>query len=148
MILTPGQVSLAELEIVWRSDEPISLAGDVRGPIDAAAAIVRRAAEGNEAIYGVNTGFGKLANVTIAADDTAALQRNLVLSHCCGVGEVLDTPTTRLMMVLKLLSLARGASGVVWETAALLMAMVNKACLLYTSPSPRDVEESRMPSSA
>jgi histidine ammonia-lyase len=127
MILTPGQVSLAELEIVWRSDEPISLGGDVRGPIDAAAAIVRRAAEGNEAIYGVNTGFGKLANVTIAADDTAALQRNLVLSHCCGVGEVLDTPTTRLMMVLKLLSLARGASGVVWETAALLMAMVNKA---------------------
>ena len=73
---------------------------------------MRAAANGDEAVYGVNTGFGKLANVTIAADATASLQRNLILSHCCGVGEALDLPTTRLMMVLKLLSLGRGASGV------------------------------------
>ena len=62
----------------------------------------------------MNTGFGKLASVKIAAGDTAKLQRNLVLSHCCGVGEALDVNTTRLMMVLKLLSLGRGASGTRW----------------------------------
>ena len=90
---------------------------------------MRAAANGDEAVYGVNTGFGKLANVTIAADATASLQRNLILSHCCGVGEALDLPTTRLMMVLKLLSLGRGASGVSWETVALITAMINRGVL-------------------
>ena len=92
--------------------------------VEAAAELVRHAAAGDEAVYGVNTGFGKLASVKIPPDQTEALQRNLILSHCCGVGEALDRPTTRLMMVLKLLSLGRGASGVAWRTVELIGDMV------------------------
>ena len=99
---------------------------DTKAPIEAAAAFVSKAAAGGVAVYGVNTGFGKLANVPIAEDQTATLQRNLVLSHCCGVGETLEAPTIRMMMVLKLLSLGRGASGVAWTTVDLITEMLNK----------------------
>ncbi|MBV1896324.1 MAG: histidine ammonia-lyase, partial [Rhodobacteraceae bacterium] len=86
--------------------------------------MVAQAAAGGEAVYGVNTGFGKLASQKIAPEDTAKLQENLILSHCCGVGDALSVPLTRLMMVLKLLSLGRGASGVRWEICALLEGML------------------------
>ena len=72
------------------------------------------------AVYGINTGFGKLASVRIAAGDLATLQRNLVLSHAAGVGEPMPVPVARLMMALKLASLAQGASGVRPATMALL----------------------------
>ncbi len=85
-----------------------------------------RAAAGNQPVYGVNTGFGKLASVSIAAKDTATLQRNLILSHCCGVGEQIPARLTRLMMGLKLLSLGRGASGVRWGLIELLQAMLER----------------------
>ena len=110
--LMPGAATLAELEALWRDGGAVCLHESARPKIEAAAALVRRAAEGEDAVYGVNTGFGSLASVKIAPEDTATLQRNLILSHCCGVGEALDVATTRLMMVLKLLSLGRGASGV------------------------------------
>ena len=129
MLLIPGEVNLAQFEDVWRGNDQIELHADVRGAIDAAASLVRNAANGDEAVYGVNTGFGKLANVAIDPEKMTKLQRNLILSHCCGVGEALDAKTTRLMMVLKLLSLGRGASGVVWETVDLIVGMVNKGVL-------------------
>ena len=112
--LKPGQTALPQLEHIWRSGEAAILHADARPQIEKAAELVARAAAGTDAVYGVNTGFGKLASVKIAAGDTAKLQRNLILSHCCGVGEALDVNTTRLMMVLKLLSLGRGASGTRW----------------------------------
>ena len=69
--------------------------------------------QGSAAVYGVNTGFGKLASLQDRRrEDTATLQRNLILSHCCGVGEPMPRDVARLMMALKLLSLGRGASGV------------------------------------
>lgn len=123
-ILMPGATRLDQLQDIWRSDLAVSLDQSARPGIEAAAALVARAAAGEEAVYGVNTGFGKLASVKIAAADTETLQRNLILSHCCGVGEVLDTATTRLMMVLKLLSLGRGASGVAWTTVAMIESML------------------------
>ena len=82
------------------------------------AAVVRA----DDPVYGVNTGFGKLSSVRIAARDTATLQRNLILSHCAGVGETTDPVIVRMMMTLKLLSLGRGASGVRW---ALIEAIEN-----------------------
>ncbi len=127
--LIPGEASLHQLEAIWRGADPVQLHPDARPRIEAAAALVQQAAQGGEAVYGVNTGFGKLASVKIAAGDTAKLQRNLILSHCCGVGEWLDPATTRLMMALKLLSLGRGASGVAWRTAALIEAMLAKDVL-------------------
>jgi len=124
LILTPGATTLDQLETLWRQGLAARLSDDCRGPVQAAAQIVATAAAGQTAVYGVNTGFGKLASVKIAPEDTATLQRNLILSHCCGVGEALDPATTRLMMALKLLSLGRGASGVRWEIIALIEGML------------------------
>ncbi|MCC5978026.1 MAG: histidine ammonia-lyase [Salinarimonas sp.] len=126
LTLTPGETGLSMLEQLWRESLPARLADAARPGIEAAAEKVREAAEGGEAVYGVNTGFGKLASVKIAPGDTATLQRNLILSHCCGVGEPLDHATTRLMMALKLLSLGRGASGVRWEVIATIEAMLER----------------------
>ncbi len=126
LTLTPGTETLVTLEAIWRTGAAVRLNRDAKPAVEAAADLVRRAAEGGEAVYGVNTGFGKLASVKIAAKDTATLQRNLILSHCCGVGDTLDIATTRLMMSLKLLSLGRGASGVAWTTVELIEAMLAK----------------------
>jgi len=124
MILRPGSATLADLERIWRGDGPVALATETRAAVEGSARRVAEAAAGGAAVYGVNTGFGKLASTRIASGDTALLQRNLVLSHACGLGERLDPATTRLMMALKLLSLGRGASGVRWETIALVEAMI------------------------
>lgn len=123
-ILTPGETTLTQLERLWRSSEAARLSDSARAGIEASAGMVANAAAGNDAVYGVNTGFGRLANVKIAATDTEFLQRNLILSHCCGVGDALDVATARLMMALKLLSLGRGASGVRRRTIALIESML------------------------
>jgi len=124
LTLIPAATDLATLEILWRDGAPARLDPGAKDPVDAAAQRIQNAALGDAPVYGVNTGFGKLASVRITPEDTETLQRNLILSHCCGVGEALDTPTTRLMIALKLLSLGRGASGVRWEVCALLEAML------------------------
>ena len=126
IVLMPGSTSLAQLEILWRSGVAANLDPSARPGMQAAADLVGKAAAEDTAVYGVNTGFGKLAHLKIAPQDTAKLQRNLVLSHCCGVGEALDVSTTRLMMILKLLSLGRGASGVALATVDLIEAMLEK----------------------
>ena len=126
VILVPGSTSLATLEKVWREACAASLDACARPAMQAAAELVERAASGDVAVYGVNTGFGKLASIKIEATDTAVLQRNLILSHCCGVGSTLDVKTTRLMMTLKLLSIGRGASGVALKTVDLIEGMLAK----------------------
>lgn len=122
--LQPAVTGLAQLEQIWRGTEPVVLTADAMPAIRQSADLVAIASKGDVAIYGVNTGFGKLASVKIPPQDTEQLQRNLVLSHCCGVGEPLEIATTRLMMSLKLLSLGRGASGVRPEICAQLEAMI------------------------
>jgi histidine ammonia-lyase len=117
---------LAQLHDIWTDAQVVVLHPSSHAGIASAADLVADAANGEDAVYGVNTGFGKLASVKIEAKDVATLQRNLILSHCCGVGEALDEPTTRLMMALKLLSLGRGASGVAMTTVALIEAMLAK----------------------
>ena len=124
LTLIPGETSLAQLETLWRTGAAARLDPATAPAIATSAGRIAAAAAGDAAVYGVNTGFGKLASVRIAPEDTATLQRNLILSHCCGVGEPLSQPTTRLMMALKLLSLGRGASGVRPEIVALIEAML------------------------
>lgn len=124
LVLTPGAVELAVLETIYRDAPALSLEPDSKIAVDRAAEVVADAAKGEDAIYGVNTGFGKLASTKIRHEDTAQLQRNLVLSHCCGVGEPLSGQLTRLMMVLKLLSLGRGASGVRWAVIEQIQEML------------------------
>jgi histidine ammonia-lyase len=120
MILVPGSVTLTDLEVLYRQSPAVRLHADTHGKIDAASAVLAEAARGGEAVYGVNTGFGKLASTQIAPEDTERLQRNLILSHCCGVGEPLSEPIVRLTMTLKLMSLGRGASGVRMEVIKLI----------------------------
>jgi len=126
LTLRPGEVSLETLESIWRDELAITLDDEARTAIRGAAERVAIAARGSEAVYGVNTGFGKLASIRIAPEDSTQLQRNLVLSHCCGVGEATPRSITRLMMVLKLISLGRGASGVREEVIDLLEGMLAK----------------------
>ena len=123
-LLTPAATPLAQLERIYREERPSRLHPDARAGITAAAARIAAAAAGETAVYGVNTGFGKLASLKIAPKDTAKLQENLILSHCCGVGDPVPRAITRLMMTLKLLSLGRGASGVRPEIVALIEAML------------------------
>jgi len=122
--LNPGQVGLAQLERIFRQGLPVRLDDSARPGIQRAAGHIAAAALGGAAVYGVNTGFGKLASVKIAPEDTETLQKNLILSHCCGVGDPMPEDVTRLMMVLKLLSLGRGASGVRPEVVALIEGML------------------------
>ncbi len=90
----------------------------------ASRAVVDRAAAGDAAAYGINTGFGKLADVRVAPDQVATLQQNLVRSHCCGVGEPLSEAEVRGMLLLRANVLAKGCSGVRTEVAELLVAML------------------------
>ena len=127
--LTPGTATLCVLEDIYRNMPEVRLDDSARGPVQAAADMVAEAAAGTVAVYGINTGFGKLASKKIAPEDTETLQRNLILSHCCGVGEALAEDKTRLMMVLKLLSLGRGASGVRWDIIKQIEDMLAKGVI-------------------
>ncbi len=113
--LFPGSVTLDDLESIWRNEWTYLLHDSAKPSVDAAAAKVAQIAAGTDAVYGINTGFGKLASLKIAPDDTAALQRNLILSHCCGVGDPMPRDVLRMMMTLKVISLGRGASGIRWD---------------------------------
>ena len=127
--LTPGSAPLSALEQIWRDGLAVSLQRECRAGVEAAAACVQRAAAGDAAVYGINTGFGKLASTRIAAEQTATLQRNLILSHCCGVGDALPEAVVRLVMTLKLLSLGRGASGVRWLVIEQIEQMLARGVL-------------------
>ena len=121
--LIPGAVPLDDWRAVWRGAPVVLAAGHETSTVASAAAVARILRRG-EPVYGVNTGFGKLAGVRIAEADLVELQRNIVLSHAAGVGPATSVETTRLMMALKLASLAQGASGVRLETQRLLEAML------------------------
>lgn len=129
MMLIPGAVTLNDLSHLYWDCPPVELTRDTRPEIDRTAAIIARAAIGEPAVYSVNTGFGKLANTRIAPGDTARLQRNLILSHCCGVGPDMSERNVRLIMTLKLMSLGRGASGVRWEVIEQIETMMLKGVI-------------------
>ena len=127
--LSPGRTRLETLEQIYRQCGPVAIDETAKTQVDLAVETVARAAQGDRPVYGVNTGFGKLASVRVPPDDTVSLQRNLILSHCCGVGHGLPAPVVRLVMVLKILSLSRGASGVRWSVITLLQSMINAGVL-------------------
>ncbi len=117
LILTPGAVPLS----AWRDlyfGRAARLDPACRPAVERSAAVVDAIVAQGDPVYGINTGFGKLASVRIAAEDLARLQRNIVLSHAAGVGEPLPVEVVRLVMALKVASLGQGASGLRWETLA------------------------------
>lgn len=125
LTLTPGSLTLKQLRHVWRQPVTLSLDENAHAAInDSVACVEAIVAEGRTA-YGINTGFGLLAQTRIATHDLENLQRSLVLSHAAGVGQPLDDNIVRLMMVLKINSLARGFSGIRLSVIQALMALVN-----------------------
>lgn len=126
--LKPGQVTLAQWRDIYRGATP-TLDPACADAVAASAATVARIVAKGDPVYGINTGFGKLASVRIPAEDLETLQRNIVLSHCAGMGEPSPVPVIRLMMALKLASLAQGASGIRPATLALLEAMLAKGVI-------------------
>ncbi len=137
IVLQPGAVSLGD----WRSicsGAPARLVDGAHAAIAESAAAVERIIARGQPVYGINTGFGKLASVRIDDTDLATLQRNIVLSHAAGVGAPSPEGVVRLMMALKLASLGQGASGVRPATIALLEAMLGKG-LVPVIPSQGSV---------
>ena len=122
--LTPGKVTLSEFSQNYRKNPDVTLNQKSKSAVEKAAHIVEQAAGSDAPVYGINTGFGKLAGIRIPTEQTALLQRNLILSHCCGVGEPLPQNIVRLVMTLKMLSLGRGASGVRWEVIEQIGALL------------------------
>lgn len=126
IILHPGRVSLGDLSAIYWQHAPARLDASFDAGIEKAAARIAEIAAGNAPVYGINTGFGKLASIKIESADVATLQRNLILSHCCGVGQSLPENVVRLIMALKLVSLGRGASGVRLDLIRLIEGMLEK----------------------
>ena len=129
--ITPGQLGLADLRAARAGGVRLTLHGSAEAPIAASAAAVQAAAAGDVAIYGVNTGFGKLASQRISKAELASLQCNLIRSHCVGVGAPLPPSVVRLMLLCKSASLARGYSGVRRSTIECLLQVFNSGLIPY-----------------
>jgi len=128
VMLEPGAVGLAQ----WRAvldGAAVGLDAACRPQIRKSAAAIQAIVAEGRVVYGVNTGFGKLASTHIAKADLETLQRNLVLSHATGTGAALPDPVTRLVMAMKAASLARGYSGISEATLDHLMAMLDAGVL-------------------
>jgi histidine ammonia-lyase len=125
LLLNGDALTLAQLDAVAAATLEVAIAPGSRSRMLASRAVVDRAAAGDAAAYGINTGFGKLADVRVAPDQVAVLQQNLVRSHCCGVGEPLSEAEVRGMLLLRANVLAKGRSGVRTEVAELLVAMLS-----------------------
>nr|WP_315204050.1 histidine ammonia-lyase [uncultured Albidiferax sp.] len=138
MLITPGLLTLEQLQRIHASVTPLELDPACRDGIRASAALVQAAADGDAPVYGVNTGFGKLANQRISKAQLATLQLNLIRSHSVGVGEPLAAPIVRLMLATKAASLARGHSGVREVVVDTLLA-VHNAGLVPHVPSQGSV---------
>ncbi len=114
--LRPGELTLEELHGAWQQSAEIDLDPACYPNVERAAQTVKDIVASGKAVYGINTGFGLLAQTRVPTSQLEQLQTNLVLSHSCGVGEILGESETRLILILKLASLAQGYSGVSRQT--------------------------------
>ena len=123
--IVPGKLNLAQLRQVNDNVMTIGLDPQCGTAIDAAAAVVADVIAQGRTVYGINTGFGLLANTKIKVEELETLQRSIVLSHAAGIGNFMEPATVRLMMVLKINSLARGFSGIRRTVIDALIQLVN-----------------------
>ncbi|MES2907131.1 MAG: histidine ammonia-lyase, partial [Pseudomonadota bacterium] len=128
IILRPAQMQLKDWRAIYRGAD-IALDKSCLPAVEKAAQHVANVVTKGEAVYGINTGFGRLASVGIDVADIETLQRNLVLSHAAGTGAPLPANITRLMMALKIASLGQGASGIRVETLQMLVTLLQKNLL-------------------
>ncbi|EKT63821.1 histidine ammonia-lyase [Providencia burhodogranariea] len=125
LTIHPGKMTLDDLRIVISKPVTVALDKHSHSAIEKSVATVNKIIAEDKTAYGINTGFGLLANTRIATEDLQSLQRSIVMSHAAGVGEPLDDELVRLIMVLKINSLARGFSGIRLEVIEALIALVN-----------------------
>ena len=123
--LVPGAVTLAELRRIHAGGVTLQLDSSALAGMQAAQSVVQRIVDEDQVVYGINTGFGKLASTKIAHDRLAELQRNLVLSHSVGTGDALPDGVVRLILATKAVSLARGHSGIRPAIVDALLALAN-----------------------
>lgn len=123
--LVPGHLTLADLRDLWAAPRPLVVDSKSKAAVDASAAAVVRVLASGQTVYGVNTGFGLLARTRIDGARLTELQRALVRSHSAGTGPLVDDATVRLILALKIASLARGHSGVRWEVIDALVRLAN-----------------------
>ena len=124
-VLNPGHMSLADIRKIWQAPHPVSLAASAHAGIAASAAAVQAIVARGAAAYGINTGFGLLAKTRIPDEKLEQLQRNLILSHSVGTGALLEDQVVRLILLMKIGSLARGYSGVRPVIIDTLIALLN-----------------------
>jgi histidine ammonia-lyase len=127
--VTPGKLTMDQLRAVALGNQQLRLDDSCWPAVEAARAVVDAAARGDAPVYGINTGFGKLATTRIAPQQIEELQRRLVLSHMCGIGPALPDPVVRLVLGLKAASLALGYSGVRRRAIELLLALLEHDAL-------------------
>ena len=125
VIISTSSINWKELSPLLDSPCRIRLSSDANSTIKNSNIVLRNILKSNQKVYGVNTGFGKLSNVSISPLELKELQLNLVRSHACGVGKPLDLGVTRVIMVLKLMTWAKGYSGIRPVLAKLLVNMLN-----------------------
>ena len=123
--IRPGQMTLSQWQQIY-TGASIALDRSCLQAVDASARTVREIVNRGEPVYGINTGFGKLATIRIPDAELNHLQRNLVLSHSAGVGEPTPRSIARLMMSLKLANLAQGVSGVRRSVLELLEQLIHR----------------------
>ncbi len=124
--IIPGKLTLAQLRAVSRYDGiQYSLDESAFADVNQSAAAVQQVIQEDKVVYGINTGFGLLANTRIKKEELELLQRSIVLSHSAGFGEYMEDATVRLMMVLKINSLARGFSGIRLEVIQAMITLLN-----------------------
>jgi histidine ammonia-lyase len=126
LLIDGDTLKLEEILQVAKSEVVVELAPSALAKVKASRALVDRVAAGDAAAYGINTGFGTLAEVRIDKKDLRELQRNLILSHAAGVGTPLPIPETRALLLLRCNVLAKGYSGIRPETLALGLEMLNR----------------------
>ncbi|MFD1385011.1 histidine ammonia-lyase [Rhodanobacter aciditrophus] len=126
LAIKPGQLTLNQLRQISRRKVNLSLDESAIPAIQASTQVVNDVIAENRTVYGINTGFGLLANTRIAPEDLDELQRSIVLSHAAGIGELMDDKTVKLIMALKVNSLARGFSGIRLEVIEALLTLINK----------------------
>lgn len=118
-------IPMSELRRVWGEDVTISIGEEAKKKISSSMEMISNAVKNGEKIYGVNTGFGKLAQTKINKEELVLLQRNIISSHAVGVGELLPQSIVRLTMVLKVNTLAQGFSGVTQNLVDALCNLIN-----------------------
>lgn len=124
-ILQPGALTLKSIKHVLNQQLKCSLAEDALAQINASRQTVKKVILDKKTVYGINTGFGSLANQTISSENLKQLQRNIVLSHACGTGELLSDEIVALILLLKINNLAQGYSGVRLELIETLISLYN-----------------------